>query len=131
MSEAAQSDPNAANVNQSTKPPIDIAAQTATDVEAAKDELRAQKMIQAFDQQIDGKAAFVPPTAADIAAGSQFEDDPGNSEPPRATAASRMKQKVRDVLDAQPFRADHIHKSDLIAVIDALIDGPDDSAAGY
>lgn len=35
-----------------------------------------------------------------------------------------MKDKVRAALAAQPFRGDAVHKDDLLAVIDALIDGP-------
>lgn len=103
--------------------------------EDLKDKLRSQEWKEAFDKQVSGKpvnaqnassglpsdASFVPPTADDITHGAQFSEDP-----PRATAASRMKQKVRDVLDAQPFRGKAVHKDDLIAVIDALIDGPDD-----
>lgn len=42
------------------------------------------------------------------------------------TSAERMKAKVRAVLDAQPFRGNTVHKADLLAVIDALINGPDD-----
>lgn len=76
--------------------------------------------------ELPSNAPFIPPTADDITHASQFSE-----EPPRQTAASLMKQKVRDVLDAQPFRGKAVHKDDLIAVIDALIDGPDNDGPEY
>ena len=47
-------------------------------------------------------------------------------EPVKLSRADAMKAKVRTVLEAQPFRGPIVHKDDLLAVVDALIDGPDE-----
>lgn len=80
------------------------------------------------------------PLAADVALPANVampENDPDFAEvddqpapeaiPPSGheLAVARMKAHIRDVLDAQPFRGHAVHKDDLLAVIDALIDGPD------
>ena len=45
--------------------------------------------------------------------------------PPRSSRGDDLKAHLRAVLAAQPFRGNAVHKDDLLAVIDALIDGPD------
>lgn len=42
---------------------------------------------------------------------------------PPLSRQDSAKKLIRDTLDAQPFRGNAVHKSDLLAVLDALIDG--------
>lgn len=73
------------------------------------------------------------PLAADVALPTNVappENDPdfAEVEPARPlTASERMKAHLRDVLAAQPFRGHSVHKDDLLACLDALIDGPPDA----
>lgn len=58
------------------------------------------------------------------------EDNPEIAEVEPATPlsrADRMKAYIREVLDREPFRGEHIHRLDFLAVMDALIDGPPDA----